>query len=112
VELDEAIKAQTNGMNDLQCPATSTDSLLIARALPSGAGHVVFLFSTRGQSRALCAVSRAVQRAALLAHNWNRNLPYKIASEEMYELFGKYGAVRQIRLYQGAAAAAAEESLY
>lgn len=27
-----------------------------------------------------------------------RNLPYKISSEEMYDLFGKYGAVRQIRL--------------
>jgi hypothetical protein len=28
-----------------------------------------------------------------------RNLPYKITSEEMYDLFGKYGAVRQIRMY-------------
>jgi len=27
-----------------------------------------------------------------------RNLPYKITSEEMYEIFGKFGAVRQIRL--------------
>ncbi|KAJ3310887.1 hypothetical protein HDV04_004582 [Boothiomyces sp. JEL0838] len=27
-----------------------------------------------------------------------RNLPYKISSEEMYDLFGKYGAIRQIRL--------------
>ena len=26
-----------------------------------------------------------------------RNLPYKITAEEMYDLFGKYGAVRQIR---------------
>jgi len=26
-----------------------------------------------------------------------RNLPYKISSEEMYDIFGKYGAIRQIR---------------
>eukprot|EP00035_Acanthoeca_spectabilis_P037606 m.46309 g.46309 ORF g.46309 m.46309 type:complete len:132 (+) comp8739_c0_seq1:212-607(+) len=27
-----------------------------------------------------------------------RNLPYKITAEEMYDIFGKYGPVRQIRL--------------
>jgi pre-mRNA branch site protein p14 len=27
-----------------------------------------------------------------------RNLPFKISSEEMYDIFGKYGALRQIRL--------------
>jgi len=27
-----------------------------------------------------------------------RNLPYKITAEEMYDIFGKYGAIRQIRL--------------
>jgi pre-mRNA branch site protein p14 len=27
-----------------------------------------------------------------------RNLPFKISAEEMYDLFGKYGAIRQIRL--------------
>lgn len=27
-----------------------------------------------------------------------RNLPYKISSEEMYEIFGGYGSIRQIRL--------------
>lgn len=27
-----------------------------------------------------------------------RNLPYKISSEDMYDLFGKYGAIRQIRM--------------
>ncbi|CAD8058990.1 unnamed protein product [Paramecium primaurelia] len=26
-----------------------------------------------------------------------RNLPYKITSEEMYDIFGKFGAIRQIR---------------
>ena len=27
-----------------------------------------------------------------------RNLPFKITAEEMYDIFGKYGAIRQIRL--------------
>ncbi|QDZ19717.1 RNA binding domain-containing protein [Chloropicon primus] len=27
-----------------------------------------------------------------------RNLPFNITGEEMYEIFGKYGAIRQIRL--------------
>ncbi|XP_071529660.1 splicing factor 3B subunit 6 [Panulirus ornatus] len=27
-----------------------------------------------------------------------RNLPYKITGEEMYDIFGKYGAIRQIKV--------------
>lgn len=27
-----------------------------------------------------------------------RNLPFKITAEEMYDIFGKYGGIRQIRL--------------
>eukprot|EP01100_Stratorugosa_tubuloviscum_P013206 TRINITY_DN64_c2_g1_i1.p1 TRINITY_DN64_c2_g1~~TRINITY_DN64_c2_g1_i1.p1 ORF type:complete len:118 (-),score=45.63 TRINITY_DN64_c2_g1_i1:81-434(-) len=27
-----------------------------------------------------------------------KNLPYKITAEEMYDLFGKYGPIRQIRV--------------
>ncbi|KAG0249403.1 Splicing factor 3B subunit 6 [Mortierella polycephala] len=27
-----------------------------------------------------------------------RNLPFKITPEEMYDIFGKYGAIRQIRV--------------
>ncbi|ORZ06825.1 hypothetical protein BCR41DRAFT_340696 [Lobosporangium transversale] len=27
-----------------------------------------------------------------------RNLPFKITTEEMYDIFGKYGAIRQIRV--------------
>lgn len=29
---------------------------------------------------------------------YNRNLPFKITTEEMYEVFGKYGPIRQIRV--------------
>lgn len=35
-----------------------------------------------------------------------RNLPYKVSAEDMYELFGKYGAVRQIRVYSPSSIAA------
>ncbi|XP_065192677.1 splicing factor 3B subunit 6-like [Sycon ciliatum] len=31
-----------------------------------------------------------------------RNLPYKITTEELYDIFGKYGAIRQIRIGTGA----------
>jgi len=27
-----------------------------------------------------------------------RNLPFKITAEEMYDIFGKFGAIRQVRL--------------
>jgi len=27
-----------------------------------------------------------------------RNLPYKITSEEIYDIFGKFGAIRQVRI--------------
>ncbi|XP_058196382.1 splicing factor 3B subunit 6-like protein [Rhododendron vialii] len=30
-----------------------------------------------------------------------RNLPFNISSEEMYDIFGKYGAIRQIRIGNG-----------
>ena len=28
-----------------------------------------------------------------------RNLPYKITPDELYDIFGKFGAIRQIRRY-------------
>ena len=27
-----------------------------------------------------------------------RNLPYKITTEEIYDIFGKFGALRQVRI--------------
>ncbi|EPZ33918.1 hypothetical protein ROZALSC1DRAFT_31140 [Rozella allomycis CSF55] len=32
------------------------------------------------------------------SHVSSRNLPFKISAEETYDLFGKYGAIRQIRV--------------
>ena len=43
----------------------------------------------RGNARLPPEVNRAL---------YIRNLPFKITSEEMYDIFGKYGAIRQIRL--------------
>jgi RNA recognition motif-containing protein len=28
-----------------------------------------------------------------------KNLPFKISSEELYDIFGKFGAIRQIRMF-------------
>mmetsp|Transcript_9496 Transcript_9496/g.17118 ORF Transcript_9496/g.17118 Transcript_9496/m.17118 type:complete len:128 (-) Transcript_9496:84-467(-) len=48
----------------------------------------------------------AKQRNARLPPEVNRvlyirNLPFNITSEEMYDIFGKYGGIRQIRLGAG-----------
>ena len=37
--------------------------------------------------------SRTAARRVLFV----RNLPFNISAEEMYEIFGKFGAIRQIR---------------
>ena len=50
-----------------------------------------------------CASAGARRSRALCC----RNLPFNITAEEMYDIFGKYGAVRQIRLYVPRAAARA-----
>ncbi|ORM41742.1 Splicing factor 3B subunit 6-like protein [Babesia sp. Xinjiang] len=47
-------------------------------------------------------VRRAIQLrhkglAGKLIFRFIRNLPYKISAEELYDIFGKYGSVRQIR---------------
>lgn len=47
------------------------------------------LFSPPTQARLPPEVNRVL---------YVRNLPFKISSEEMYDIFGKYGAIRQIRL--------------
>lgn len=47
--------------------------------------------------------SRSIDRGALLPPEVNRiiyvrNLPFKVTSEEMYKIFGRYGPIRQVRL--------------
>lgn len=44
-------------------------------------------------SKPLSTLSLEVNRILLI-----RNLPFSITSEELYDLFGKYGAIYQIRL--------------
>ena len=59
-----------------------------------GGGGIVAVFPTHThaafvvQARLPPEVNRAL---------YVRNLPYKITAEEMYDIFGKYGAIRQIR---------------
>jgi len=36
--------------------------------------------------------------SAFVFYTETRNLPFEISTEEMYDIFGKYGAIRQIRL--------------
>ncbi|UYV64238.1 SF3B6 [Cordylochernes scorpioides] len=48
------------------------------------------------------AMQFAMKRSSRLPPEVNRilyirNLPYKVNAEEMYDIFGKYGAIRQIR---------------
>jgi hypothetical protein len=43
-------------------------------------------------------ISKYVLIRILNKHTQVRNLPFKITAEEMYDIFGKYGAIRQIRL--------------
>ena len=48
----------------------------------------------------MAARARAVQRLPPEVNRalYVRNLPFKITAEEMYDIFGKFGAIRQIRL--------------
>jgi len=49
----------------------------------------MFLFAAMFQIRLPPEVNRIL---------YIRNLPYKITAEEMYDIFGKYGPIRQIRV--------------
>lgn len=55
----------------------------------SGRGMAAALSIRRGNARLPPEVNRVL---------YVRNLPFNISSEEMYDIFGKYGAIRQIRI--------------
>ncbi|KAG2181002.1 hypothetical protein INT43_008584, partial [Umbelopsis isabellina] len=40
----------------------------------------------------------SASRSESSAFRQTRNLPFKITADEMYDVFGKYGAIRQIRV--------------
>jgi pre-mRNA branch site protein p14 len=54
----------------------------------------------RARIHIMAARNRAVQRLPPEVNRalYVRNLPFKITAEEMYDIFGKFGAIRQIRL--------------
>jgi pre-mRNA branch site protein p14 len=59
--------------------------------LPPEVNRILYVRCVR--SALLHACCRALTRSGCRS-----NLPFNISAEEMYDIFGKYGAVRQIRL--------------
>jgi len=59
--------------------------------------------TSKSRVRILKKCTRSADSSQVLPPEVNRilfvrNIPYKITSEDMYDLFGKYGPVRQIRI--------------
>ncbi len=81
--------------NSLLCLSASALLRYFLRCL----GVVLCVF---GSSRAMAALSIRRGNARLPPEVnrvlYIRNLPFNISSEEMYDIFGKYGAIRQIRI--------------
>jgi pre-mRNA branch site protein p14 len=71
----------------LSFPLLSFSSLL--KPLAAGGITMAALSIRRGNARLPPEVNRVL---------YVRNLPFNISSEEMYDIFGKYGAIRQIRI--------------
>lgn len=66
----------------LECGSSSSETLLTSMASMATQGR-------RGNARLPPEVNRVL---------YIRNLPFKVTPEEMYDIFGKYGPIRQIRL--------------
>ena len=64
-------------------------SFLVLLVISSWSAHCLLLLFLLFQSKLPPEVNRIL---------YVRNLPFKITSEELYAIFGKYGAVYQIRL--------------
>ena len=54
-------------------------------------------FSARGHL-AICRLNPLMGMSSFCRVLYVRNLPFNISSEEMHDIFGKFGAIRQIRL--------------
>lgn len=51
-----------------------------------------------GPKGAQQSISRVLTRLSSCRALFVRNLPFNISSDEMYDIFGKYGPIRQIRM--------------
>ena len=61
----------------------------MALSLPSSPNQMATISLRKANTRLPPEVNRVL---------YVRNLPFNISSEEMYDIFGKYGAIRQIRI--------------
>ena len=62
---------------------------------------------------AACAATVALaKRNNAHAERGHRNLPFNITADEMFDIFGKYGAIRQIRMYVQSARCTATRCLF
>lgn len=73
-------------MSSFPTPSTATNSI------PLGGGAGAAGGASAMQGRRHIRLPPEVNRILYV-----RNLPYKISSEELYDIFGKFGSLRQIR---------------
>ena len=69
--------------------------------------HSTGSFTSRGEQNTIRQVSVSIsyspvdsecKKINIVLSCSHRNLPFEISTEEMYDIFGKFGAIRQIRL--------------
>lgn len=79
----------------LWCPSLDSFSPFPSYLCPLSTGTKMMqqLAAKGGERKANVRLPPEVNRILYV-----RNLPFKITAEEMYDIFGKYGAIRQIRL--------------
>eukprot|EP00887_Chlorella_sp_A99_P003860 scaffold11.g3860.t1 len=65
---------------------------------PEGGAHPQAEEERRAAYAAAAAGAVPAQQAAPARILYVRNLPFNISSEEIYEIFGKYGGIRQVRV--------------
>lgn len=67
--------------------------IVLTSAKPNLTSHICVLYIINVKFLLKVRLPPEVNRVLYI-----RNLPYKITAEEMYDIFGKYGAIRQIRV--------------